>query len=742
MQVTGEIVNIIFRNEDTGYTVIDLKCGGGEVITAVGIFPPVSEGEGVTIVGDYKSKTKFGNQLVAEKVTVSAPNRLDSIARFLASGLIKGLGKVTAAAIVDRFGLESLEKMKYPFELKKVKGISLQKATEFGLQYTKILNMQSAVIFLQDLGLTIKTALKIYKVFGEKTRDTITKNPYLLIESIDGIGFNTADKIAGKIGISHDSDKRISAGIIYLLKEAAQRGGDTYLPEDELMKSAAELLQLSEDAERRILDNIDDMTLLGQLKRIAAKEHTAVMLLYNYFNEKMIAQRLADLSARASKLRLSDGGEEIALFEKEEGITLHISQKEAVYNALNNGVAVITGGPGTGKTTIIKCILSAFKNLNQRVVLCAPTGRAAKRLSETTKEEAKTIHRLLDLDWKDGDGYFLYNENEKLPLDVVIVDEVSMVDEYVFVSLLKAMQNGTRLILVGDKDQLPSVGAGNILSDIIQSNKFSVSFLTQIYRQSENSAIVLSAHLINSGKTPDLSNKYADFFYEEKEGGEEIKNSVLALCTKRLPEYLSVKPKDIQLLSPMRRGLAGVDNLNREMQRILNPYSRSKNELKYGDSVFRVGDKVMQTVNNYKQEWTAENHGRIERGLGVFNGDMGYIVDINLQNQKFTVRFDDDKIAEYATTDLEQLTLAYAVTIHKSQGCEFDIVVLALDANYLLLTRNLLYTAVTRAKKFVILVGAKKTVYLMVHNNKTKKRMTLLKQFIEEEFEKQADFGA
>ena len=736
MQVSGEIVNIIFRNEETGYTVIDLKCGGGETITAVGIFPPVSEGENIVASGEYRMKTKFGNQLLVDKVKVSAPTRLDSIKRFLGSGLIRGLGKVTAAAIVDRFGINALEKMKYPFELKKVKGISLQKATEFGLQYGKILNMQEAVMFLQDLGLTVNMSLKIYKVFGEKCKEKVTKNPYVLIETVDGIGFATADKIAQSVGISKESDKRICAAITYLLNEAAQRAGNTYLPETELIPQAAALLQLDdEEPERRIRDNIEDLTLLGQVKRIETDGHYAIMPIRSYITEKNIARRLCELSARAANL-MTDGEAEIARFEKEAGILLHEKQKQAVKDALTNGVAIITGGPGTGKTTIIKCILSAFKNMSRRAALAAPTGRAAKRLSELTGEGARTIHRMLDLEWRD-EGVFTYNENTKLPYDVVIIDEFSMVDEYVFISLLNALEYGARLVLVGDKDQLPSVGAGNILSDMINSGEFSVSFLTQIYRQSEDSAIVVSAHAINNGRIPDLSNRYRDFFFEEKQGGEEIKNTVLALCTKRLPEFLNISAKEIQLLSPMKRGFAGVDNLNREMQKLLNPYSPQKAELKYGDTIFRVGDKVMQTVNNYKQEWTIQTDEKSERGVGVFNGDMGRLIDINFQNQQFTVHFDDDKTAIYAIGDLEQLALAYAVTVHKAQGSEFDAVVIALDANYLLLTRNLLYTAVTRAKNFVVIVGAKKTLALMVHNNKNAKRYSLLKKFIVEEFGKQ-----
>ncbi|MDD4839692.1 MAG: ATP-dependent RecD-like DNA helicase [Clostridia bacterium] len=740
MQVAGEITNIIFRSEETGYTVIDLKCSGGETITAVGIFPPVSDGEMLVLEGEYKMKTKFGNQLVVEKVSVSAPTRLDSIKRFLASGLIKGLGSVTASAIVDMFGINSLQKMNLPFELHKVRGVSLKKATEFGLQYSKILNMQETVMFLQDLGLTINMALKIYKVFEEKTKDVVTKNPYVLIDSIERIGFATADKIAANIGISKGSDKRISAGITYLLKDSAQRQGNTYLPEDELISQAIQLLQLDDDEpDRRIRDNIGDMILLGQLKRIDTGEHIALMLIKNYIVEKSISAKLIELS-RDTLNFVADADSEIKRFEDEVGIVLHKNQRQAVKDAIENGIAIVTGGPGTGKTTIVKCILHAFRNMKQRVTLCAPTGRAAKRLSEATGEDARTIHRMLDLEWGDGNGVFTYNEMKKLPLDVIIVDEVSMVDEYVFNALLRVLERGTRIVLVGDKDQLPSVGAGNILSDVIGCGQFSVSYLTQIYRQSEDSSIVVSAHAINNGEMPDLTNKSRDFFYEEKDNAEQIRDTVLSLCTQRLPEFLNISPKDIQLLSPMKRGYAGVENLNREMQKALNPFAYGKREMKFGDTVFREGDKVMQTVNNYKQEWTVEIDGHSERGVGVFNGDVGYIDSINMQIQQFTVRFDDDKVAIYAIASLEQLVLAYAVTIHKSQGSEFDTVVIALDANYMLLTRNLLYTAVTRAKNMVVIVGAKKTLKFMISNNQTAKRYSLLSYLINAESKKQEIF--
>ena len=553
------------------------------------------------------------------------------------------------------------------------------------------------------------------------------------MDDVDGIGFQTADRIAGELGVARDSDYRICAAVTCILKDASVKGGHNFLPENELVSAVIGLLRSdSDETERRVRDNIEDMIMLGDLVRYDTGECVAVLTKQNFATERNIARRLIRLQAEAADFR-ADIGYEVAQFEKEAGIELHPNQTAAVRAAVENGLQIVTGGPGTGKTTIVKCIMHVFKNLGQRVALCAPTGRAAKRLSAATGEEAKTIHRLLDLDWKDGGGRFAYNNDRKLPLDVVIVDEVSMVDEYVFNALLSAMERGSRLVLVGDKDQLASVGAGNVLSDLIKCGRFPVSELTQIYRQSEDSRIVVNAHRINRGEMPELDNRSSDFFFEEKEDAESIARTTSDLVTRRLPGYLKVPPMEIQVLCPMKRGSAGTASLNRILQEKLNPPSRDKKEARQGDTLFREGDKVMQTQNNYQQEWVQTSGGKVETGTGVFNGDIGVIVSINPQIMQFTVRFDDDKVAVYQYSDIEQLALAYAVTIHKSQGCEFDAVVVALDANYMLQTRNLLYTAVTRAKKLVVIVGAKKTVAKMIRNNETARRYSLLINLIEEE---------
>ena len=732
MELKGEIRNVIFRSEETGYTVVDLKCEDG-MFTVVGTMPPVSEGQNLRVEGDFKTRSMYGRQFTAEKVYVSSPSRLDGIVKFLGSGLIKGMGPVTAQSVVDRYGVDALEKMKYPVEIAKVKGISLKRATEFCLGYAKLEKMQSAVMFLQKLGITIGLALKIYRVYGDAAEERVRRNPYSLVDDVDGIGFQTADRIAGELGVARDSDYRICAAVTYTLKEASVRGGHNFLPETELFPAVVALLRSdSDEIDRRVRDNVEDMIMLGDLVRYDTGECVAILTKQNYNIERSIARRLIRLQAEAADFRV-DTEREVADFEREAGFSLHPNQVAAVRAAVENGLQIVTGGPGTGKTTIVKCIIHLFRNLGQRVALCAPTGRAAKRLSAATGEEAKTIHRMLDLNWKDGGGSFGFNSDRKLPLDAVIVDEVSMVDEYVFNALLSAMERGSRLVLVGDKDQLASVGAGNVLSDLIRCGKFPVSELTQIYRQSEDSRIVVNAHRINHGEMPELDNRSSDFFFEEKEDAESIARTTSDLVTRRLPGFLKVPPMEIQVLCPMKRGSAGTVNLNRILQEKLNPPSRDKKEARQGDTLFREGDKVMQTQNNYQQEWVQVSGSRVEAGTGVFNGDIGIIESINPQTMQFTVRFDDDKVAVYQYSDIEQLAPAYAVTIHKSQGCEFDAVVVALDANYMLQTRNLLYTAVTRAKKLVVIVGAKKTVAKMVRNNETARRNSLLLNLIEEE---------
>lgn len=734
MQVSGEIQNIIFNNAETGYTVIDVKLDSGEFITAVGIFPPVTESEQVVMRGSFKFHSRHGRQFAADEIEIYPPKQAESIVKYLSSGLFKGVGEATARAIVTKFGNQTLEIIeKSPTQLFKVKGVSLKKAMEIGLAFNSMRRMQDAILFLQKFSISINMAIKIYRIYGDDTKKTVEANPYRLIDDVDRLGFATADRMAAEMGIEKDSDFRIKAGITYTLKDFAAKNGHTFLPRTLLTDEVLKLLGFDESMTDRIAYNIEDMVFLKQLYLYDLDDDKAVMTYPAYLLERSLARRLAAIEEEhAAVITARDGY--IEKYEAQNDITLHQSQKEAVTAAFERGVEIITGGPGTGKTTIIKCIAEIFEQQGRKAVLCAPTGRAAKRLSEATGREAKTIHRLLDLDFKDGKGYFTYNENTRLPADVVIVDEVSMVDEYVFGALVKAVDRGAGLILVGDKDQLPSVGAGNVLADLIASGKFAVTCLTHIYRQAEQSLIVTNAHRINNGRMPVLDVKDNDFFFEEKDSPAEARNAVVELVTKRIPDYFKVNADDIQVLCPMKKGIAGVESLNAEIRQKLNPPKYKSPEMKSGETSYRVGDKVMQIVNDYQQEWTLKTEEGVESGSGIFNGELGYIEEINMLNQKFKVRFTDDKVAIYSFSDLEHLVLAYAVSIHKSQGSEFDTVVISVTGNnFMLMTRNLLYTAVTRAKKRVVLVGSREAVAKMVKNNYTAKRFTLLKEFLDEE---------
>lgn len=734
MIISGDVEKIIFRNEDNGYTVVDLR-SSGDYVTAVGVFPEIYEGMRLELTGDYKYHTRHGLQFLAESVKVVEPDGAAAIEKFLKSGIFKGVGEVTARNIVERFGERTLDVMKTsPEKLAEVKGISAKKAAEICATLREHGEMQDTLVYLQRFDVSLNLALKIYKTYGARTEEVIKTNPYQLISDVERVGFQTADKIAQEVGITKDSDFRIRAGIIYTLKEASNKSGHTALPDDILKKELLSLLGFDETYLEKVACNIEDLIFLAEIKDYVVDNARFYMLYKSYLTEKTIARRLALLEAAHGGIEV-DFSEQIDKFEEMNGIKLHEKQREAVSNSLNSGVHVITGGPGTGKTTIIKCILHILKFLKLSYQLCAPTGRAAKRMGEATGEEAKTIHRLLDLDFKDGKGYFTYNENTKIPVDVVIVDEVSMVDEYVFSSLVKALQDGATLILVGDKDQLASVGAGNVLADVIASGLFKITYLDKIYRQSDGSMIIENAHLINHGKMPVLDNRAKDFFFVDKSDPTEVKEEVEALVTTRLPKYLKCEQTDVQVLCPMKKGVAGVISLNAAIRDSLNPKKDSSDDVKCGEYTFREGDKIMQTVNNYEQEWFEEIDGRIKRGAGVFNGDTGFIESIDRQNMKFNVRFDDNKVSEYSLSDIDQIIPAYAVSVHKSQGSEFKAVVVALSqGNYFIMTRNLLYTAVTRAKDLCVIVGAEDVVKRMVRNNYTAKRYTLLTRFLTEAY--------
>ena len=734
MKIVGNVENTVFRNVDNGYSVINLSYNNKK-LTVVGNLPEVYEGQTLELEGNFVVNKKFGEQFQVTEGKVVEPTTLPAIEKYLASGLIYGVGPVTAKKIVEEFGQDTLTIMEFnPIKLSKVKGISRQKAIEISNAYNEMKEMQNVIMFLQTNQITTNMAIKIYNIYKEKTIEIVKSNPYQLVEDVDGIGFTTADKIAIKLGIDLYGENRIKAGLVYTLKTASEREGHTYLPKNTLVQNCIEILSFT-DAETSLIEKcIDYLQIEGMVKNFNYHGEDVTVLTKYYYQEKYIARKLCKLSLNQfnEKFNFLDN---LNLYQRIHNIQLNGEQTDAVLASLNKGVSIITGGPGTGKTTIVRCILEMFKQLNNKVLLCAPTGRASKRLAETSGIEAKTIHRALEMNPTEGEGFFHRNENNPLDADIVIIDEVSMVDVTLLYHLAKALKSTARLILVGDKDQLPSVGAGNVLRDLIESKKIHTTQLVNIYRQGNDSLIITNAHLINSGKMPVIDNTSRDFFYEN--GNDLAKNSetIVDLVTTRLPNYFGYKPEKIQVLAPMKAGPCGIDNLNKRLQMTINPYYQGV-ELSTDFTKFHVNDKVMQIQNNYEMEFVKyESNGTTQTGTGVFNGDIGYISRIDPDTHEVTIRFDDGKICRYAQTDLYQITLAYAITIHKSQGSEFDCVVIPLVPGApIIITRNLLYTAITRAKKTVVLVGSKQILARMIHNNYTAKRFTLLKDFIVEEF--------
>lgn len=735
MKIVGNVENTVFRNIENGYSVINLSYNNKR-LTVVGSLPEVYEGQTLELEGNFVVNKKFGEQFQVTDGKVVEPTTLPAIEKYLASGLIYGVGPVTAKRIVEEFGLDTLAVMEFnPVKLSKIKGISKQKAIEISNAYNDMKEMQNVIMFLQTNQISTNMAIKIYNIYKEKTIELVKSNPYQLVEDVEGIGFTTADKIAIKLGIDLYGENRIKAGLIYTLKTASEREGHTYLPKSVLVQNCLEILSFSDTEANLIEKCIDYLQIEGMVKNFNYHSEDVTVLTKFYYQEKYIARKLCKLSMNQFDERFNFI-DNINLYQRIHNIQLNGEQTDAVLASLNKGVSIITGGPGTGKTTIVRCILEMFKQQGNRVLLCAPTGRASKRLTETSGMEAKTIHRALEMNPADGEGFFHRNENNPLDADIVIIDEVSMVDVTLLYHLTKALKSTARLILVGDKDQLPSVGAGNVLRDLIESKKIHTTKLINIYRQGNDSLIITNAHLINSGKMPVIDNSSKDFFYEA--GNDLVKNSetIVDLVTTRLPNYFGYKPEKIQVLAPMKAGPCGIDNLNKRLQMTINPYF-SGVELSTDFTKYHVNDKVMQIQNNYEMEYVKyEDNGTTQQGTGVFNGDIGYISRIDPETREVTIRFDDGKICRYAQTDLYQITLAYAITIHKSQGSEFDCVVIPLVPGApIIVTRNLLYTAITRAKKTVVLVGSKQILARMIHNNYTAKRFTLLKDFIIEEFQ-------
>lgn len=737
MQLKGKVSGIIFYNAQNGYTVLSLDAGKKEHI-CVGNFPNLCEGEELTLEGSFSMHSKFGEQFSVTSYTVETPRSREAVIMYLSNGLIKGVGEITAEKIYSHFGADTMDIIRdNPSRLAEVKGISDAKAADISNSYRAIKDMQSQILYLQGLDITVNTALKIYNFYKDATKEIVSTNPYKLIDDIEGIGFITADKIARKMGIEDNSPFRIRAAVIYCLKESAEKQGNTFLSEDDLKNDCIKLLQLDLQETyislwREVLGNL---TLDVTVKSFEVGTTPCLSLSKFHNMEKAIADKLLRLNAQsADNTPYKDLLEE---FERAEGLVLHSSQKSAVLDALCQGVTVITGGPGTGKTTIIKCITHILGKYGKKIELCAPTGRASKRLSEASGLNAKTIHRLLGVNYSSGSLAFTYNQFNTLPADVIIIDEVSMVDVGIMYSLLRALDAGAKLILVGDKDQLPSVGAGNVLADIILSGTVSVNYLTHIYRQEEGSRIVSNAHLINNCRMPLYDSASKDFFIIEKNGQEDILQECLALIEKRLPNWLKDSAKEIQLLGALKGGAAGVNNFNKCLQELLNPPLKEKRQITVGDTLFRTGDRVMQIVNDYEQAWQKNAEQGIEEGEGVFNGDIGVIIEVSNYSGSVIVKFDDDRVAQYNSLTMTNLALAYAMTIHKSQGSEFDCVVIPLVAGApTILNKNLLYTAVTRAKKVVVLVCSKKVLSMVVHNNYIAQRTTLLKKFLQEEREK------
>ncbi len=735
MKIVGTVENTVFRNAENGYSVINLSYNNKR-LTIVGNIPEVYEGQTLEMEGEFVVNKKFGEQFKVDEAKIVEPTTLPAIEKYLSSGLIYGIGPITAKKIVEEFKEDTLDILEFaPQKLSKIRGISKQKAIEISNAYNEMKDMQNVIMFLQSHYITTNTAIKIFNIYKDKTIEMVKNNPYQLIEDIDGIGFATADKIAIKLGIDLFGENRIKAGLIYTLKVASEREGHTYLPRENLIDNCIEILNFSLEEKKIVNSCVDYLQIEGLVKNFTYHGEDVCVLTKFYYQEKYIAKKLYKLSFNQfdDKFNFLDN---INFYQRINKIQLNGEQTDAVLASLNKGASIITGGPGTGKTTIVRCILEMFKQQGKRVLLCAPTGRASKRLSESSGIEAKTIHRALEMNPTEaGEGIFHRNESNPLDADVVIVDEMSMVDVALFYHLLKSLRSTTRLILVGDKDQLPSVGAGNVLRDLINSNRIHTTLLVNIYRQGNDSLIISNAHLINSGKMPVINNSSKDFFYEA--GKDLVSNSetVVDLVTSRLPKYFGYKPEDIQVLAPMKAGPCGIDNLNKRLQMTINPNFKGI-ELESDFTKFHVGDKVMQIVNNYEQTFVKyEDNGMVQEGSGVFNGDIGYITRIEPDSHEVTVRFDDGKISKYAKTELHQLTLAYAITIHKSQGSEFDCVVIPLVPGApIIVTRNLLYTAITRAKKSVVLVGSKQILARMIHNNYTAKRYTLLKDYLIEEF--------
>lgn len=735
VELQGYIDRIVFRNEENGYSVLCMKEGNKEEFL-VGVFPDVSEGEYLTARGEMNVHPIYGKQLRVQEYEFTAPSDAASTLKYLSSGAIKGIGEALATRIVKKFGDDTFRIMEEePERLAEVKGISMRKALEISGAVAGKRDLRQAMLFLQQYGITQNLGMKIYNFYQGRLYQVIRENPYKLADDIDGVGFRIADEIASKAGILPDSDFRIRSGILYVLEQATGQG-HTCLPMDQLMQEARRLLGVEIDSMNdRIMDLIMD-------KKIVVKTKEDIQMVYSsvsYYTELTIAQMLKDLNIKDT-ITSDEIAAKIKAIETEQDIALDERQRLAVSEAVNNGLTIITGGPGTGKTTTIRTIIRYFEKEGLDILLAAPTGRAAKRMKEATGCEAKTVHRLLELSGMVGEGATSFGRNEDNPLetDVVIIDEVSMVDIFLMKSLLRALVPGMRLILVGDVNQLPSVGPGNVLRDMIYSDAFPVVRLEKIFRQAAESDIIMNAHRINAGEMVEPRPGSRDFLFIKRDNPGNIIGATITLLKDKLPNYVNSSTRDIQVLTPMRKGLLGVEQLNAALQEALNPPDPSKQELTVGSFILREGDKVMQIKNNYQMEWKVLNSYRmpLDEGVGVFNGDMGIVREINSYAERITVEFEEGRRVEYEFKQAEELELAYAVTIHKSQGSEYPAVILPLlGGPRMLMNRNLLYTGVTRAKSCVCIVGSVHTFQEMIANEQEQKRYSGLKDRIKEVYE-------
>ncbi|MGV2802990.1 ATP-dependent RecD-like DNA helicase [Clostridium perfringens] len=731
--LNGIVESIVFKSSDTGYTVIKFR-ENNIIHTAVGVLPHVKEGQNLKITGSWVNHSQFGKQFKVEECEEILPTSKDGIEKYLSSGIIQGIGPVTAKKIVNKFGEDTLNILDNNIErLKEIEGIGKKKLETIIESYREQRELKNITIFLQTHGLSVNQCLKIYKKYGASSVDTVKNNPYILCDEISGIGFKTSDKIARSLGIEIDSPFRIQSGIRYVINEFCANG-HTFMPKDELIKEASNVLTVSGDI---IEENIKNAALDRKLKLEKVNDKEGVFTIPNYYCELGITNRILTLAISNFQDISVDVDHLILQFEKKNNITFAESQKDAIISAFQNGIEIITGGPGTGKTTIIKCIIEIFETCGLKVLLGAPTGRAAKRMSESTGKEATTIHRMLDMGvFEKEESVFVTNaEEHSLEADVVIIDEASMIDITLMNALLKSIKVGTRLIIVGDVDQLPSVGAGNVLNDFIESGFTKVVRLKEIFRQGKESMIVVNAHKINKGEMPKLNEKGTDFFFIRNDIQEGILNTIIDLINTRLPKFNSNwdKLKSIQVLVPMKKGVLGVTNLNERIQNVLNPKAPYKKEKEFRSMVFREGDKVMQIKNNYSLKWTRIAGKGEHEGLGVFNGDMGFIESIDLEGKKLSIIFDDERRVIYDFMYLDELDLAYAITIHKSQGSEFPVVIIpAYMGAPLLMNRNLLYTGITRAKEMVVVVGIPKALKYMVDNTRSMERYSSLNWRIKE----------